>query len=295
MLRPFAQVDVFGLGPFTGNPLLVVLDGSGLSTEQMQQVAAWANLSETTFVLPPSAEGADYHVRIFTASQELPFAGHPTLGTAHAWLAHQGQMGSRQRGEGQSAVGQSAVGRSRGPVVQQCGAGLVRVAERGERLSFEAPGLVRSGPLEQSRADHMASVANIAAGHVVDAQWVDNGPGWAALLLDDPQTVLSVRPGPIDCFIGLVALYPPGHELAYEVRAFTPGADGNPVEDPVTGSLNASLAQWLVSSGRVQPPYVAAQGTALGRRGRIYIDADDGGGIWVGGATTALLSGTIDI
>lgn len=274
MRRPFVQVDVFGDAPFTGNPLLVVLDGEGLTTEQMQRVADWATVAETTFVLPPSGD-ADYRVRIFTPSLELPFAGHPTLGTAHAWLSQQG--------------------RTHQPVVQECGAGLVQLADRGPRLSFAAPRLVRSGPLDGGHLGHLVSLLGLAPESVVDAAWVDNGPGWAALLLDGPEAVMSARPSALDCFVGLVGLYPPGHELAYEVRAFTPGPNGTPVEDPVTGSLNASVAEWLVAAGRARPPYVAGQGTALGRRGRIYIDQDQQGTIWVAGNTFTCLSGFVEI
>lgn len=275
MRRPFAQVDVFGDGPYAGNPLAVVLDGEGLSVQQMQQVASWATVAETTFVLPPTDAGADYRCRIFTPSVELPFAGHPTLGTAHAWLAHHG--------------------RPYGPVVQQCGAGLVALAAHGPRLAFAAPALVRGGPVDEADVAHLAAVCGLRPGQVVDAQWVDNGPGWVALLLADAEAVLSVRPGRLDRFVGLVGFYPPGSKLAYEVRAFSPGPGGNPVEDPVTGSLNASVAMWVLSSGRAVAPYVVGQGGALGRGGRVYIDRGPDGTVWVGGDTVTCVSGTIDI
>jgi PhzF family phenazine biosynthesis protein len=269
------QVDVFGELPFTGNPLLVVLDGEGLSAEQMQRVADWATVAETTFLLPPTEPGADYRVRIFTPDRELPFAGHPTLGTAHAWLAHQG--------------------RDHEPVVQQCAAGMVPVRPRAGLLSFAAPALVRSGPVGPSEVVAMAGALGLDPARVVEAQWVDNGPGWAAFLLDSVESVLAVAPGRLDFCAGLVGMYPAGGPFAYEVRAFTPGPNGTPLEDPVTGSLNASLAQWLTASGRATPPYVASQGTALGRQGRAYIQGDEEGRTWVGGRTVTCSSGTLQI
>ncbi len=273
MQRPFSQVDVFSSEPFGGNPVAVVLDGSGLSAGQMQLAANWTNLSETTFVLPATDPGADYQVRIFTPSTELPFAGHPTLGTCHAWL----ESGHEPR---QPAV-----------VVQQCGAGLVRI-RRGGMLGFAAPPLIRSGPVSEPLLEQVAGQLGIARADMVAAAWADNGPGWIAVLLASAQAVLDVRPGDGDLDVGLAGPYPPGSECAFEVRAFFP-AGGRSVEDPVTGSLNASLAQWLVSSGRASAPYVASQGTVLGRRGRVHIDASDDGTIWVSGGTVTRISGEI--
>ena len=273
MQRPFSQVDVFSSEPFGGNPVAVVLDGSGLSAGQMQLAANWTNLSETTFVLPATDPGADYQVRIFTPSTELPFAGHPTLGTCHAWL----ESGHEPR---QPAV-----------VVQQCGAGLVRI-RRGGMLGFAAPPLIRSGPVSEPLLEQVAGQLGIARADMVAAAWADNGPGWIAVLLASAQAVLDVRPGDGDLDVGLAGPYPPGSECAFEVRAFFP-AGGRSVEDPVTGSLNASLAQWLLSSGRASAPYVASQGTVLGRRGRVHIDASDDGTIWVSGGTVTRISGEI--
>jgi PhzF family phenazine biosynthesis protein len=271
-VRPFAQVDVFTTTPYAGNPVAVVLDGSGLTTEEMQRLARWTNLSETTFVLPPGAEGADYHVRIFTPVAELPFAGHPTLGTCHAWLEAGGEAGD--------------------VVTQQCAAGLVAVRRTADGLAFAAPPLVRSGPVEEGLVAEIASVLGIARGDIVDAQWADNGPGWVAVLLADADAVLALTPGFADLDIGVTGPYAEGSECAFEVRAFFP-KDGTLVEDPVTGSLNASLAEWLLRTGRATAPYVASQGTALGRRGRVHVSRDDDGTIWVGGGTVTCVRGEV--
>lgn len=277
-MREYAVVDVFGEAPYAGNPVAVVLDGEGLSTEQMQAFAAWTNLSETTFVLAPESAQADYRVRIFTPVAELPFAGHPTLGTCHAWL--------QARGNGGAAAD--------GTVVQECGAGLVRVRAERERLAFEAPPLLREGEVEEELIEHVASVLNLGREEILDAQWVDNGPGWVAAMLRDAEAVLATRPGFVDIDLGVVGPYPPGSPQAFEVRAFFP-KDGTTVEDPVTGSLNASLAPWLLGTGRVQAPYVVSQGTVLGRRGRVHVDRDAGGTVWVGGATVTCLRGQADL
>jgi PhzF family phenazine biosynthesis protein len=272
----FRQVDVFTETPYFGNPVAVVLGADGLSAEQMQLFARWTNLSETTFVLAPRARGADYRVRIFTPARELPFAGHPTLGTCHAWL----EAGGRPARAGQA--------------VQECDAGLVTVRQTEAGLAFAAPPLLRSGPVEDSVADQVAAALNLTRADIVDIAWADNGPGWVAVLLASAEAVLAVRPGPIDLDIGIAGPYPDGSPEALEVRAFTPKI-GAPGEDPVTGSLNASLAQWLLATGRVTAPYVARQGTALGRRGRVRISLDSGGQVWVGGATITCISGTVEL
>jgi PhzF family phenazine biosynthesis protein len=274
--RPFRQVDVFGSAPFAGNPLAVVLDGSGLTTAEMQRFANWTNLSETTFVLPPDVPEADYQVRIFTTATELPFAGHPTLGTAHAWLEAGGQPASPDL------------------IVQQCKAGLVPIRRVDGRLSFAAPPLLRSAEVEESLLAEIAIQLGIGRSEIVDARWADNGPGWVAVLLGSAQAVLDLRPDIAPGMdIGVAGPYPAGSECAIEVRAFFT-QDDDTAEDPVTGSLNASLAQWLVASGRLAAPYVASQGTVLGRRGRVHISADKDGGIWVGGATVTSITGTVD-
>ena len=276
MIRPFCQIDVFGSAPYRGNPLAVVLDGAGLSTGEMQRFSHWMNLSETTFMLPPTSEGADYQVRIFTPVAELPFAGHPTLGTCHAWLEAGGTP------------------HQPGVVVQQCGAGLVTLRQTADRLAFAAPPVLREGPVEEDLLRQIASALRIDRAEIVDASWADNGPGWVAVMLPSAEAVLAVSPGPVDLDLGLVGAYPPGSPEAFEVRAFFP-KDGVTTEDPVTGSLNASLASWLLNGGYAQAPYVASQGTALGRAGRVYISRDSDGTIWVAGATVTCISGQVEL
>jgi len=274
--RPFHYVDVFGTDRFTGNPLPVVSEADGLSTEQMLGMTRWFNHSETTFLLPATDPKADYRVRIFTVAGELPFAGHPTLGSAHAWLA----------GGGKSK--RSDV------VVQECGAGLVSVRRDGSRLSFAAPALIRAGqPTEQEIAE-VVDVLQIDRAAIVDATWADNGPGWIAVMLESADAVLAVEPrryraSPID--IGIVGPRAAGGETAFELRAIFYDLQGSLVEDPVTGSLNASVGQWLFATGRASNPYVAAQGTRLGRTGRVHVEQDSNGQVWVGGATRTVFSG----
>jgi PhzF family phenazine biosynthesis protein len=276
MLRRFSQVDAFTTSAYHGNPCAVVVDGDGLDDQRMQRFAHWTNLSETTFVLPPTDPTADYRVRIFTPVAELPFAGHPTISTCHAWL---------------EAGGTPAVG---GEIVQECEAGLVRIRRTANGLGFAAPPLIRSGPVEESLVQRLAETLGIEREAVVDAQWADNGPGWVAVLLEHADAVLALKPSFTDLDVGVVGPYPPGGETAFEVRAFFP-KDGVMVEDPVTGSLNASLAEWLLRTGRATSPYVASQGAALGRSGRVHISRDDDGTIWVAGGTVTCISGTVDL
>lgn len=276
MMRQFRQVDVFTATPYLGNPLAVVLGADGLTTEQMQQFAHWTNLSETTFVLPPEDQAADYLVRIFMPTGELPFAGHPTLGTCHAWLEAGGQP------------------RTPGRVVQQCGAGLVPVRQDDQGLAFAAPPLLRTGPVEPEVAARVAAILGLDRDEIVDMQWADNGPGWIAVLLASADAVLAVRPGVTDMDLGIAGPYPPGSAAAFEVRAFFP-KDGSTAEDPVTGSLNAALAQWLLVTGRAEAPYLASQGTVLGRHGQVRISQDDDGTIWVGGSIVTCVSGTVQL
>ncbi len=286
MRRRFAQVDVFTVTRYRGNPVAVVLDADGLTTEQMQLVARWTNLSETTFVLHPDRasveRGAHYRVRIFTPTTELPFAGHPTLGTCHAWLR------SAPNGAGRIPPG--------GDVVQECGAGLVRVRQDGGRLAFAAPPLARSGPVDEELVGRVADGLGVARDDVVDATWADNGPPWVAVLLADAEAVLALRPGPLgDLYVGAVGPYPAGSAEAVEVRAFFPAGGDATAEDPVTGSLNAAVAPWLARTGRVGFPYVASQGTALGRTGRVHLSRDDQGTLWVGGSTVTCVDGFVEI
>src|SRR5689334_3394655 len=276
MQRSFRQVDVFTTEPYRGNPVAVVHDAEGISDEQMQRFAHWTNLSETTFVLSPSDAGADYRVRIFTPVAELPFAGHPTLGTCHAWL----EAGGTPRTEGE--------------IMQECAAGLVSIRRTPDGLGFAAPPLIRSGPVDEDELAHVAETINLDRGAIVAAEWADNGPGWVALLLESAEAVLAVKPGLVDHDVGLVGPHPAGADAAFELRAFFP-KDGATTEDPVTGSLNASVAGWLLGTGRASAPYVAAQGTALGRAGRVHISADDDGGVWVAGGTVTCVSGTVEI
>jgi PhzF family phenazine biosynthesis protein len=275
MERAFAQVDVFTTTPYAGNPVAVVLDGTGLSSEEMQRFAHWTNLSETTFVLPPDSPDADYRVRIFTPVLELPFAGHPTLGTCHAWLTLGG-----------------GAPKAADVIVQECAAGLVAVRRTENGLAFAAPPLVRSGPADEQLVERIASILGVGRGEIESAEWVDNGPGWVAVLLASADAVLAVQPAYSELDLGVVGPYPEGAPEAFEVRAFFP-KDGASVEDPVTGSLNASLADWLLRTGRARAPYVASQGTALGRAGRVHISTDADGAIWVGGGTISCITGTV--
>jgi PhzF family phenazine biosynthesis protein len=281
VIRPFQQVDVFAGTAYGGNPVAVVLDGEGLDDGEMQRFARWTNLSETTFILPPTTAGADYRLRIFTASHELPFAGHPTLGSCHAWL-------STRAGRTPAADSGAA-----DVVVQECAAGLITIRRAGGRLAFAAPPLVRSGPVDPALRTRLAALLQVPAADIVDAAWVDNGPGWVAVLLADAAAVLDVVPGPVDLPLGVVGPHPPGSPCAFEVRAFFPGPGGT-FEDPVTGSLNASLAQWLLGTGRAVAPYVASQGGAMGRAGRVHVSADEAG-IWVGGRTETRITGQVGL
>jgi PhzF family phenazine biosynthesis protein len=276
MQRRFREVDVFTTTPFRGNPVAVVLDSDGLSTSDMQRFANWTNLSETTFVLPPSSEQADYLVRIFTPSRELPFAGHPTLGTCHAWLEAGGKPTLPE------------------VYVQECGAGLIEIRQVPAGLAFAAPPLVRSGPVGEPLAEHIAALLGISRADITDLAWADNGPGWVGVLLPSAEAVLALRPGIVDMDIGVAGRYPAGSPEAIEVRAFTPAGNAT-VEDPVTGSLNASLAQWLLDTGQVSAPYVASQGTALGRSGRVHIFRETDGQIWVGGGSLTCVSGYAEL
>ncbi|QYJ14270.1 Trans-2,3-dihydro-3-hydroxyanthranilate isomerase [Rubrobacter xylanophilus DSM 9941] len=276
MGRPFQLIDVFHDGPFSGNPLAVIFDAEGFTTQEMQRIARWLNLSETAFLLQPTTRDADYRVRIFTLERELPFAGHPTLGSCHAWLAAGGTP------------------RSADEIVQECGAGLVRVRRREGLLAFAAPPLVRSGPVDEPTLRAIETVLQLDRSRFVDVQWADNGPGWVAVLLESAEAVLALEPlrqFPTRVDIGVVGPYPPGSPVAFELRAFFSDHKGGIVEDPVTGSLNASAAQWLLASGRARAPYVASQGTRLGRAGRVYIDQGRDGTVWVGGKTTTCFAG----
>lgn len=286
--RPFKQVDVFTSTPYRGNPLAVVLDGSGLSTEAMQHFTNWTNLSECTFLLPPTdegrANGADYRVRIFCPGRELPFAGHPTLGSCHAWL----EAGGVPRGE---------------HVVQECGVGQVKLRRDGDRLAFAAPPLIKSGPLDEADVQLIARGLGVAREDITAHAWCDNGPNWRGVMLRSAEQVLALKPDAailagLDIGVvgprGKVGVVGPqdGDDTQFEVRAFFPGNNGL-AEDPVTGSLNAALAQWLIGAGLAPERYVAAQGTALAREGRVHIERDADGTIWVGGASVTCVEGRV--
>jgi PhzF family phenazine biosynthesis protein len=277
MKREFRQVDVFAEESFLGNPVAVVHGADDLSDDDMRRFARWTNLSETTFLLTPVSGQADYRVRIFTPERELPFAGHPTLGSAHAWLEAGGPPARPDL------------------VVQECGVGLVPLKLSADgQLAFKAPPLIRTGPVDEPLLDEIAASLGIKRTDIVDAQWADNGPGWVAVELASAAAVLALTPGVTSRDIGVVGPYPPGSPEAFEVRAFTPLIAGTG-EDPVTGSLNASLAMWLLSSGKATAPYTASQGTALGRRGRVHISVDSDGSVWVGGGTRTLISGRVQL
>ncbi len=286
--RPFKQVDVFTAQAYRGNPLAVVLDGSGLSAEAMQQFTNWTNLSEATFVLPPTPEGraagADYRVRIFCPGRELPFAGHPTLGSCHAWLE---AGGTPQRA---------------GMVVQECGVGLVALRQDSNRLAFAAPPLIKSGPLDEADVERIARGLGVARSDILHHAWCDNGPNWRGVMLGSSEQVLALKPdSTILSGLDVGVVGPRGkigvigssdlEGIAFEVRAFFPGNNGL-AEDPVTGSLNAALAQWLIGAGLAPAQYVASQGTCLGRAGRVFVELD-GDTLWVGGSSVTCVSGEV--
>ncbi len=272
----FRQVDVFGGQAFKGNPLAVVIGADGLSDADMAAFANWTNLSETTFLLSPTRSDADYRVRIFTPWTELPFAGHPTLGSCHAWLA----SGGKPRGQ---------------EVIQECGVGLVRIRNHDGLLAFAAPALRRSGPLEPDLLAKITHGLGLEPDDIKASQWADNGPGWAAVMLGSRKQLLALTPDAAvlaGMKIGAVAPWASSEdetEAQFEVRAFVSGM--GLYEDPVTGSLNAGLAQWLIGSGFAPSAYVASQGTALGRKGRVHVQ-QIGNDIWIGGETTTRIEGT---
>lgn len=272
------MVDVFGAAPLSGNPLAVVIGADALATDEMQRLTRWFNLSETAFLLAPTHPEADYRVRIFTLDREMPFAGHPTLGSCHTWLS---ANGSPKRDA---------------EIIQECGAGLVPIRRDNGRLSFAAPPLIRSGAPAWDELDKARQFLRIEPYDILDAAWIDNGPGWLGIRLASAEKVLSLDPlrnwpGRID--VGVVGPHAKGGDAAFEVRAFFSDHLGAIVEDPVTGSLNASMAEWLFATGVVEEDYVAAQGTRLGRHGRIHVSRDGVGRIWIGGETRTHVAGQL--
>nr|WSY51379.1 PhzF family phenazine biosynthesis protein [Streptomyces sp. NBC_00886] len=274
--RAFVQVDVFSTSPYSGNPVAVVLDGTDLTDEEMQRLARWTNLSETTFVLPPAVPEADYRLRIFTPGGELPFAGHPTLGSARAWLDGGGTP------------------RHADHIVQECAAGLVTVRLGEGTLSFAAPPRVREGALDDDDLHRIVTAFGITRDRVVAHQWVDNGPGWAVIHLSTAEEVLALEPDLSlipTAMVGAIGAYPDGSRHAFELRTFAPGA-GVP-EDPACGSMNAAVGQWLTSTGAAPSSYRVSQGTRLGRAASIEITADTDGTVWVSGAAVICIRGAI--
>jgi len=278
-VRSFMQVDVFATGPVTGNPVAVVLDAEGLTDAAMAAFARWTNLSETTFVLPPTDPRADYRLRIFTPGGELPFAGHPTVGSAHAWVRSAAAPGTR--------------------VTQECGVGLVPLRVDDDVISFAAPPPLRTGPVDDETLACAVASLGIGRDDVVMSQWVDNGPGWLGLVLGDAAAVLALRPDLAamgDLRVGVIGEFPAGErpwdDCLFEARAFVPGL--GIAEDPVTGSLNAALAQWFRATGRAPERYSVRQGTAIGRAGRLFIH-DDGADVWVGGRCHVTVQGQVDL
>lgn len=297
--RPFKQVDVFTAVPYRGNPLAVVLDGEGLTTAEMQDFTHWTNLSECTFLLPPTPEGraagAHYRVRIFCPGRELPFAGHPTLGSCHAWLEAQAEAG----GSGNEPTADNTANREALPntILQECGAGLIPIRRQGNRLAFAAPPLLKSGPLPEEDVARIAQGLGIAHTDIVAHAWCDNGPNWRGVLLRSAQQVLALKPdaallGGMD--LGVVGPWNQPRtdaDPAFEIRAFFPGNSGL-TEDPVTGSLNAAVAQWLIGAGIAPSRYLAAQGTAMDRAGRVFVE-HDGEHTWIGGDSVTCVNGTV--
>jgi len=282
MSYPIQYVDVFGSESFSGNPLAVITADDALTPRQMQRISHWLNLSETTFLLPATQPSADYRVRIFTPEQELPFAGHPTLGSCHAWLA----------------AGHTP--KQKGVVVQESEIGCVSIRRSSDILSFSAPPLLRSGPLSEEELEAVAAFLKIKREEIVDAAWVDNGPGWMGIRLASAEQVLAIQPDTgWSSSISVGVIGPDDSdsdsEFQFEVRAFYKEDKGALIEDPVTGSLNASLGQWLYNAGIVKGDYIAAQGTAIGRKGRIFVHRDETGQVWVGGQTHTQIHGVLTL
>ena len=286
MKRTFKQVDVFTATPLQGNPLAVVHDGDGLDTAAMQRFTDWTNLSEAAFLAAPTHTGADYAVRIFCPGRELPFAGHPTLGSCHAWL----QAGGKPKGE---------------CIVQECGVGLVRIRRDGARLAFAAPPLLKCGPLPEADVQLIARGLGVSRSDIAAHAWCDNGPNWRGVMLRSAEQVLALKPDGVvleGLDVGVVGprrkvgVVAPSSsdETQFEVRAFFPGNTGI-TEDPVTGSLNAALAQWMIGEGIAPKRYVAAQGTAMGRAGRVFVQQDGDGDIWIGGHSVTVIDGMVTL
>lgn len=275
MSKTYYEIDVFGAERFSGNPVGVVLEADDLSIKQMQDFARWTNLSETTFVLTPKDDSADYGLRIFTPTSELPFAGHPTLGTAKAWLDY---LGTPTKNE----------------LIQECGVGLIKVLQSEDRFSFKSPELIRGEALSPQLFTEVAATLNLEKSRILDSKWIDNGPGWIGVLLSSADEVLAVTPNRnSNLALGLFGFYGPNSKYMYEVRGFYP-EDGLLIEDPATGSLHASGAEWLISEGKCATPYIASQGKAINRSGEIYVTSDAEREIWIGGRVEIRIKGEVN-
>lgn len=279
MSNPYKTVDVFTQDAFSGNPLAVIFNADDLSTEEMQHITRWMNLSETVFLQRPVHPNADYKVRIFTLTGELPFAGHPTIGSCYAWLENGGK-----------AKDQSLI-------IQECGAGLIKIKPENSKLSFAAPPLIRSGEVSDTDLAMACRILGITLTDIKASSWIDNGPGWMGILLHSAKQVLALEPksNPEDHFdIGVIGPYPEGSECQFELRALFNNQNGSLVEDPVTGSLNASAAQWMMSRGYAKDSYIASQGTCMQRKGRVHLSKDAHGVVWVGGSARTRVDGIIN-
>jgi PhzF family phenazine biosynthesis protein len=276
--RRFIQCDVFTSVPTKGNGLAVVVDGEGLSGQQMQDFAAWTNLAETTFLLAPTTEQADYKVRIFTPKREMPFAGHPTLGSCAAWIHCGGKS------------------RTRGVVKQECGVGIIDIDVTGTAPAFAAPPTTVA-PLPPEKLEAIISAFGLARDRILQTAQLANGPVWQVLELASAADVLAADSAkvryPEFLGVGLIGAHPPGSECQFEVRNIAPSSGMS--EDPITGSLNAAIARWMYESGRWRDPVIVAQGTCIGREGRLFIRRDDAGTVWIGGQTSILIEGMLTL
>lgn len=276
--RRYAQVDVFSSDPLRGNGLAVVLDGDGLSSEQMQRFAQWTNLAETTFLLPPADPKADYTIRIFTPKKEMLFAGHPTLGSVQAWLNAGGQP------------------KTLGKVVQDCKIGLVDIDVSGNVPAFAAP-QTKIAPLPKADLDEITTALDLSRDAIKTSALLDNGPVWKLIELDSADAVLEIDASKVTypdyMGISLIGAYPDGSECTFETRNITPSS--GMLEDPITGSMNAAISHWLHATSRLNGPVVISQGTALGCTGRVHITPNHDGQIWIGGNVNSLIEGTLTL
>lgn len=278
--RRFIQCDVFSSIPTRGNALAVVVDGDGISDEQMSAFARWTNLAETTFLQAPTDASADYKVRILTPTREMPFAGHPTLGSCAAWLQSGG------------------VPKQPGMVRQECGVGIVEIDISGEVPAFIAPP-TKIEAMPEVDFEKICNELKLDRSTIVRSARLDNGPVWQAFELSSAQAVLdadsSLIRWPEVRAVGLIGPHLPGSECDFEVRMLAPSSGMS--EDPITGSLNSALAHWRLSLGLLESSIVVAQGTRIDRAGRVYIDPDAAvpGRVRIGGYSHILVEGTVQL